>query len=158
MDTLKQFSDDQLFKIPDQDTTDFEKCLSNIESPLILGVGFMGRRVDHQLAAFNALVRYPDKRCVLINKFDIVFHLPKSIDLTLKPGSRFSLFPMSPVSGRSTGLKWPINGLHFAPDAKIGTSNEVTEPNVHLEMENTGMLAIMPRAALPAAVSALQGT
>jgi len=45
--------------IPDQDTTDFDKCLSNISAPLIVGVGFSGDRLDHQLAAYSSLVRHP---------------------------------------------------------------------------------------------------
>ena len=158
LNTLRQLHEDQLFRISEQETTDFDKCLRNIESPLILGVGFLGRRVDHQLAAFNAMVRHCDKRCILISKHDIIFHLPPVLNMSLSPGTRFSLFPMSHVGGQSVGLKWPIAGMQFAPDAKVGTSNEVGEPNVHLEMENAGMLAILPRAALLAAVSALTAT
>jgi len=30
---------------------------------------------------------------------------------------------MAAVQGRSGGLRWPIDGLPFAPDGRIGTSN-----------------------------------
>jgi thiamine pyrophosphokinase len=48
--------------LPEQDTTDFEKCLYSVAAPLLLGVGFLGGRADHHLAAMNVLVRYADRR------------------------------------------------------------------------------------------------
>lgn len=154
-ETLKQFPKDRLFRISEQESTDFDKCLRHIDSPLILGIGFLGGRADHQLAAFNALVCHPTKPCILINKHDVIFHLPPRIEMMLAPGSRLSLFPMAPISGHSIGLKWPITGLKFAPNGKIGTSNIVSENQVRLDMESPGMLAILPRAALHAVVAAL---
>jgi thiamine pyrophosphokinase len=142
-------------RIDDQDSTDFEKCLRVIDAPLIVGVGFLGRRLDHQLAALSALVRHADVACVLIGAHDAVFHVPKTLDIKLTPGTRFSLFPMRPVTGRSAGLKWPIEGLSFAPGARVGTSNRVIAPQVRLTMDGPGMLVIVPRAALPDVVAAL---
>lgn len=141
-------------RVAEQDSTDFEKCLLRCRAPLFLGVGFMGLRRDHELAAFNALVRHPEKRCVLIGAEDIVFAAPARLEIDAAPGSRLSLFPMSPVEGRSSGLKWPIDGLKMAPDGKIGTSNIATGP-VTLRFEQPGALVIMPRAALVPAIAAL---
>ncbi|MGR3663060.1 MAG: thiamine diphosphokinase [Paracoccaceae bacterium] len=155
-ETLKKLPQDSIFRISEQETTDFDKCLQHIESPLILGIGFLGGRVDHQFAAFNTLVCHPNQRCILIGKRDIVFHLPAEINLNLSLGSRLSLFPMAAVSGASEGLRWPISGLHFAPDGRIGTSNEVNAKTVSLKMHRPGMLAILPRAALAAVVAALK--
>lgn len=52
--------------VAEQDSTDLEKCLYCIDTPLFIGVGFLGGRVDHTLAALNALVKNPDKAVVLI--------------------------------------------------------------------------------------------
>lgn len=145
-----------LHHIAEQDSTDFDKCLRNISAPLILGLGFLGARVDHQLSVFNRLAARPDKPVVLIGREDVVFHCPPKLRLVLKPGTRVSLFPMRPVSGQSAGLRWPIDGLDFAPGARAGTSNEAAEARVDLEMEGTGMLVILPRAALASAVTAVQ--
>ncbi|UYV37753.1 hypothetical protein N4R57_01135 [Rhodobacteraceae bacterium D3-12] len=38
----RRISQDRLHEISEQDSTDFEKCLSRIEAPLVLGVGFEG--------------------------------------------------------------------------------------------------------------------
>ena len=61
---------------------------------------------------------------------------------------------MGPVKGTSTGLRWPIDGLDFAPDGMIGTSNEVTGP-LHLTCDAPRMLVILPVRYLPEALHGL---
>ncbi|WP_102110434.1 thiamine diphosphokinase [Oceaniglobus roseus] len=139
---------------PDQETTDFEKCLARIEAPLVLALGFTGRRVDHELAAFNTLVREAPGRILLIGAEDICLHLPAALALDLAPGTRVSLFPFAPVTGRSEGLEWPIDGLTFAPGGRIGTSNRATGP-VRLETAGPGLVLILPRDVLPSVLAAL---
>lgn len=146
---------ERLHHIPEQDSTDFEKCLSRIDAPLIFGVGFTGARVDHELAVYTALMRHPKQRCIIVGEFDVIAHVPSSISLTLAPGTRVSLFPMGPVTGRSEGLRWPIEGLHFAPAGRVGTSNEASEAQVHLAFDGPGMLLILPRSDLAALVQGL---
>ncbi len=153
--TRARIPPERLHGLAEQDSTDFDKCLRNISAPLVLGVGFAGQRLDHELAAYNALVRLAGHRCILIGPVDICFHAPPRLALDLAPGTRVSLFPMAPVTGRSTGLRWPIGGLHFAPDGRVGTSNEATGP-VALEFDGPGMLVILPMAALRPAMAALR--
>lgn len=149
---------DRLHEISEQDSTDFDKALRSVEAPLVLGVGFLGRRVDHQLANFNVLARRGEARCILIGKHDVVFAAPPEISLKLSPGSRVSLFPMSETTGRSRGLHWPIDDLTFAPDGVIGTSNRVGTDHagpVELAFDRPGMLIMLPRTALSEAIAAL---
>lgn len=136
-----------LHPIAEQDSTDFDKALRNIDAPLILGVGFTGARLDHQLACFNALTRHPNKRCILLSDTDIAFLAPAQMSLGLPAGTRVSLFPMGLVSGTSEGLKWPINGLTFTPDGQIGTSNEATGA-IELMVTAPKMLVILPKDML----------
>lgn len=147
----------RLFPIREQMTTDFDKALRSVDAPFTLALGFTGARVDHGLAVFNSLVRHGDRRCLVIGPRDVIFHAPPSLRLMLKPGDRLSLFPMAPVTGRSTGLEWPIDGIAFAPAGLIGTSNRVTTSSVQLEMDGPGMLVILPRARLDAALRSLLG-
>ncbi|MEY4984421.1 MAG: hypothetical protein RIR62_2687, partial [Pseudomonadota bacterium] len=84
-------------------------------------------------------------------------HAPPALEMELRRGDRLSLFPMARVTGESTGLAWPIGGIGFAPDAMIGTSNRVTAPRVTLRFDGPGMLVILPRARLDAALTALAG-
>lgn len=137
---------ENLHRIAEQDSTDFEKCLSRIDAPLVLAIGFCGARQDHFLAALNTLARGIGPPCILIADQDIVTLCPPRIALDLVPGTRLSLFPMGPASGRATGLRWPIEGLDFAPAGRVGTSNAATGP-VSIEMRGP-MLLILPRAQL----------
>ena len=153
-EALQTLGTDRIVHDPDQDTTDFEKCLARIESPLVLGLGFLGARIDHQLAAFSALVRRPGGSVVLIGGDDICLHAPPALALDLPAGMRLSLFPLARVSGTSRGLEWPIDGPAFAADGRIGTSNRVTGA-VRLSFSGAGMLLILPRAALGAVLQRL---
>jgi thiamine pyrophosphokinase len=146
---------DRLHPIAEQETTDFDKALRSVTAPFVLALGFAGARIDHGLAVFNTLVRHPDRRCIVLGGPDAVFLCPPEITLRLQVGDRLSLFPMGPVTGRSSGLRWPVDGLAFAPDGMIGTSNMVTDPVVRLSFDTARMLVILPRVRLRAALSAL---
>jgi len=143
-----------LHKIPDQDTTDFDKCLRNIDAPLVIGIGFSGNRLDHQLAAYNTLVRHPDRPCLLLGVEELVFLCPPSIRLDLKNGTPVSLFPMGAVEGVSDGLEYPIDGLNFAPDGRVGTSNVAIGP-VDISVTSPKMLVILPQESFEMAAKAL---
>ncbi|TCP62902.1 thiamine pyrophosphokinase [Rhodovulum bhavnagarense] len=145
---------DRQHRVAEQESTDFEKTLRAISAPLILGLGFLGPRIDHQLAALNTLVRYPQKRCILLGPDDLCFACPADLRLDLPIGTRLSLFPMTETTGVSAGLRWPIEGLTFAPDRRVGTSNRVTGP-VRLCMDGPGMVVILPHDQLHAAITGL---
>lgn len=140
--------------VAEQETTDFEKCLTRIEAPFILGLGFAGPRADHTLAAWNALVRHPSRRCMILTAKDVAFAAPPRIALDLARGTRVSLFPMAPVAADSRGLRWPLGGLDFRPDGRIGTSNRA-DGAVEIACAEPGMLVILPLAALAAAIAGL---
>ncbi|MCG6903890.1 MAG: thiamine diphosphokinase [Rhodobacter sp.] len=146
---------DRLHKVTEQDSTDFEKALSRIDAPLVLAVGFTGQRLDHELAVYNALVRHPDRRVIVIGEQDICFHLPAPLRLDLPEGARVSLFPMARMRCASTGLRWATDVLEFDPAGRIGTSNMVAHPPVTLRPYGPGMLVIMARRYLDAAIAAL---
>ncbi|MEM7596151.1 MAG: thiamine diphosphokinase [Pseudomonadota bacterium] len=148
---------EQQFFIAEQDSTDFEKALREVSAPLIIGIGFTGARMDHQLAVFNTLVRYPEKRCILLGEHEVLALCPPSFRLDVAAGTTVSLFPMGAVEGVSDGLKWPIGGLHFAPDGQSGTSNMATGP-IDIAVTAPKLLMMLPRAVLPQMVEALLNT
>lgn len=142
--------------VAEQDSTDFDKCLRAISAPFVVAVGFDGDRMDHALAAFNTLARQPGPPCILLGPHDAVFLAPaRPVDLALAVGTRLSLFPMGAVTGQGHGLRWPIEGIDFAPDGRIGTSNEVAKTPVRLHFSAARILVIVPATALAAVVSAL---
>lgn len=158
MDSLspaaRQACADRLIPISEQDSTDFEKLLRHVSAPLIIGIGFLGHRLDHQMAVQTALVCYAHKRVVLIGDCDIIFVAPPQIELPLDAGGRVSIYPMGQVSLRSQGLHWPTDGITMAPDGRIGTSNRATGP-VTLQPDCAKALIILPRAQLDRCLPAI---
>lgn len=146
----------RLWHDPDQDSTDFEKCLRRIVAPLILAVGFAGGRMDHLLAVMNVLVRYPRQRVIVVGPEDLCVLAPPKIRLDLPLGSPVSLFPMAPVSAQSGGLHWPVAGLTFAPNGQSGTSNRAEGGPVTLEVAQPAMLLLLPLEALDPLITGLQ--
>ncbi len=132
--------------IEEQETTDFEKCLYSFEAPFFLANAFLGKRIDHSLASISIIVKMKNKKVILFGKKDILFHIENSIELDLKKGTRLSLFPIKKVSGvKSKGLKYDIKNIKFSPGNRIGTSNEVSETKVLIELDGPGMIIILPR-------------
>ena len=60
-----------------------------------------------------------------------------------------------PVQVRSTGLYWPTDGLSFAPDGQIGTSNKAARP-VTLLPSAPCMLVVLSKTCLDIAIDAMQ--
>ncbi|MBN2631437.1 MAG: thiamine diphosphokinase [Rhodobacteraceae bacterium] len=145
---------DRLHPIAEQDSTDFDKVMRSVVAPFVIGLGFLGARVDHELSAFNTLVRSPAV-CILLGAQDVVFHLPERFDIDLRRGDRFSLFPLMPMTAHSDGLHWPLDGIAFAPGGRVGTSNRVSEGRVKLALSGPGMLCILPKNRLDAVLQAL---
>ncbi len=153
-DALKET---EFHHVAEQDSTDFEKCLTRIEAPFILATGFAARRWDHALTVMSVLARRIGPPTILLGQYDIAFAAPPSIKLDLPPGMRVSLFPMSRVTGRSSGLEWPIDNLTLEPDGLVGSSNRATGP-VTLEFDAPGCLILTPPAALQSALQSLVGS
>ncbi len=144
VDLLPIGDEPEIHPISEQMSTDLDKCLYSTNAPFYLGVGFLGGRLDHQMAACHSLLKATDKNVMLLGERDICFLAPQKLEMTLPVGTRLSLFPMAEVTGKSIGLKWPINKYRFAPDVMIGTSNEVTKENIRLEFDQRKMLLILP--------------
>lgn len=142
--------------LAEQETTDLEKCLRSVAAPLLIGLGFLGGRIDHHLAAMTALARFAGQRVVLVGGDDLCFLCPREFAIDLAPGTRVSLYPMGPVRGRvSEGLRWPVAGLDFDPLGRIGTSNAATGGPVRIGFDAPRMLVILPAGLLPAVVARL---
>ena len=145
----------RVIHVAEQDTTDFEKLLIRVDAPFMLSIGFMGGRIDHQMAVQTVLTAYAHRKIICLGDEDVMFVSPPEIDLPLDAGTRVSLYPMAPVQVRSTGLYWSTDGLSFAPDGQIGTSNQATGP-VTLLPSAPRMLVVLPKTCLDIAIDAVQ--
>jgi thiamine pyrophosphokinase len=159
MDSLSDAARDRLagrlHRVAEQETTDFDKALTRIQARFVIGLGFTGGRIDHELAAFHSLVLRADRPCLLLGRETLALHCPPRLALDLAPGTLVSLFPLGEVEVASRGLRWPTEGLRFSPLGRVGTSNEAAGGQMRLVPNRPGMLLILPRAALAGTVQAL---
>lgn len=153
-ETLALTPPERRHHIAEQDSTDFDKALRHIAAPVVIGVGFLGARLDHQLAALHVLARRPDRPCVLLGESEIVLLCPPQLQVATRPEDIVSLFPLGPVSGTSSGLRWEIAGLHFDPMGQSGTSNAAMGPLL-LTMNAPAMILMLPRRCLAEVTQAL---
>ena len=153
-ETLALTPSERRHHIAEQDSTDFDKALRNIDAPAVIGVGFLGARLDHQLASLNVLLSHPDRACVLLGASEVVFLCPPAMRLDTVAGDVVSLFPLAPMSGTSSGLQWEIDGLSLDPMGQTSTSNAATGP-ITLTMDHPAMIVMLPRRYLSAVTQAL---
>ncbi len=115
-------------RLDEQDSTDFEKCLYSVDAPVYLAFGFTGRRLDHTMASLHNLVKYHDKKNILlIGRDDVSFVTCGNFSFDGMAGQIVSIFPVEPVRFESSnGLKYPLDNLEIAVGRQIGTSNMMT--------------------------------
>lgn len=148
----------RMLRVDEQDTTDLAKCLYSVEAPAYIGVGFLGRRFDHALAALHALLARPEKRILLIGEEDVVFLVPPDWRVRLAPGARVSFVPLRPTRGLdSEGLEWPIDGLDMEIGRRVGVSNRAVAETVAARFDGDGVAAMVERRFLRAAFDGLLG-
>lgn len=155
-EALAAFRNARAIRVAEQDSTDFEKCLSRIDAPFVVAVGFTGKRLDHTLAVLSLMARQVGPPVILLGRDDVTFWVTGEIQLMLPADTRVSLFPLAEVTGRSTGLRWPIDGLTLEPLGQISTSNQATGP-VTLDIDAPGCAVILPRSAFKLALTATRG-
>jgi thiamine pyrophosphokinase len=146
-DSKARLPTDRLFRIAEQDSTDFDKALRHVRAPLVLGAGFLGARLDHQLAALHSLLRRPERPCILIGPEELVFLAPPAVELPTEAADIVSFFPMRGVTATASGLIWPLAALALDPVDRIGTSNEATGP-VAMTVDAPGLIVMLPRRRL----------
>lgn len=127
----------------DKDKTDLELAIELVYHPgteKITVFGALGGRTDHALGNLVLLSRYPGK-VFLEGVNEILFVIPKQVELSLSIGQTLSLIPLNgPAKGIDTeGLKWPLkNGT--LDKQFIGISNETTAEKVVISVKEGDLL------------------
>jgi thiamine pyrophosphokinase len=127
----------RLIRIAEQDSTDFEKALYSTVAPVTIALGMSGQRLDHTLAALDAMARYgADRHIILVDESDLALAVAGSFSFAVTTGARVSVHPLTPTRfARSSGLKYPLDGLRLAPGERTGTSNAAIAPQISIETE-----------------------
>jgi thiamine pyrophosphokinase len=120
--------------IPEQITTDFQKALYSTAAPVTLALGMTGKRLDHTLAALSAVLEYaPKRRLLLVDEVDVALAVVGPIRFEAGLRERVSIHPLEPIGfSRSSGLLYPLDGLHLRPGGLLGTSNEGLGGPIHI--------------------------
>ena len=142
---------DRLTPVASQDDTDFAKALGRIAAPFVIGVGFLGARIDHALAVFSHMgARGADAvpPVVLLSAHDCAAMVPPALSLDVTEGTRVSLWPLAAARLTSQGLVWPLDGLVLQPSGRVGTSNraDASAPPVRLTCEGPCLILLPPEA------------
>jgi thiamine pyrophosphokinase len=127
----------RLLRIPEQETTDFEKALYSTSAPVTIAMGMTGKRFDHTLAALDAVTKHArDRVIILVVEADIAVALTGPFSFEVAPRERVSVHPLLPIRfKRSIGLRYPLDGLRLAPGERTGTSNEAVDGPFRIEPE-----------------------
>jgi len=146
----------RLHPVTEQDSTDFGKCLAHTAAPFYIGLGLLGGRLDHTLAALSIMLEYSGQRIVLLGEEDVAFIAPADWSARVEPGTRVSFFPLRPCRGvASSGLRWSVTGLEMAAGGQIGTSNEATDALISARFEPPVAVTILPARYLETVVASL---
>lgn len=149
LDSLEDLADwrgrlgDALICVEEQESTDFEKCLSRIDAPFFVCVGFLGGRQDHAMAALHSLIG--DRRpIVLLGEEDVAFAPQEETALALPVGDRISIFPLRRIWAKGgAGLTYPVDGLVMEAGDQIGVSNEAAAAAQSFAFDRPGAVVFL---------------
>ena len=148
-----------LHAIAEQDTTDLEKCLDSVEAPLFLGLGFLGGRIDHHLAAMNALVRHAGQADGPDRRRGPVLSLPAASSSSTLAAGHAGVAVSDGAGARAwsrEGLRWSVDGLAMAPDgAHRHLEHRARRARCGSASTRRGVLVILPVALLGEVVARL---
>ncbi|WP_237057938.1 thiamine diphosphokinase [Loktanella sp. M215] len=134
--------------VAEQDTTDFEKCLTRITAPLIMAAGFLGGRLDHTLSTLGVLARLRAWHVVLVSRWDVCVLLPQGDSVwPVAEGLPLGLLPLGQARVSSQGLRWDLDDRAMAPDGLVSSSNAVAASPVRLQVAGPVLLTLSPQAA-----------
>lgn len=148
--TAKAKFADRLYQIADQNSTDFEKCLDHIEAPFIFGFGFLGRRLDHSIAALSTLLKYSKTPIALIGEGDVTLCLTEKAVFPSFSGMGIGILPWPAACCVSQGLKWELNDLDLSLSGQISSSNQATGDQVEISVQSGAVLVTLPLEGLEA--------
>lgn len=130
----------KIIKIPEQETTDFEKCLKycldcGIKQVYIMGA--LSTRPDHAINNFSVLKRYYKSIDLKIidRKFEIFF-INKQVDFNYKLNRVVSMMPMPEAFNIITeGLKYPLKRENLKFGKREGTLNRAEAENISIKFD-----------------------
>ena len=134
-----------ILKNPDQETTDFEKCLIYCQKnnyTTIAVLGFSSAHADHTLGNYSTLKRYYRRLSVtLVDNIFYISFIPGQTSFSYKTKEIISLLALPTASGiTTTGLQYPLRNETLAFGARDGTRNTAVRPRVTIKFKSGHLL------------------
>jgi len=146
---------DQLCLISDQNTTDFEKAVTEVSAKAIIALGFTGGRMDHTLSVLNALALHNVTNLLLVDADDVSFLARQGrTTLQLPIATRISLMPLDQATVSVDGVQWPFTDQLMGPTGFISPSNAVASDVVTIDVDGP-VLITLPQSHLAIALQAV---
>lgn len=142
---------------PDQNTTDFEKCLKEIEKrklfpTLVCGIG--GGEIDHQHHSLSVFVRYAKKYPMLFVDMQEAFKAKLGLAVKDKlvfqntQEAHVSLLPFPKARLTSRGLVWPLKDEVLSLLKRSGARNRTQGSEVKIIKTSGDILVVVDLNAL----------
>lgn len=145
---------DALHEVTEQSTTDFEKALTRVASPVVLALGFTGGRLDHTLSVLNVMARHQQHAILLIDTYDVSFIAgAEGVVLEVPQGTRISIMPLGQVYVSVSGVQWSFDKMLMTPNGFTSPSNIALGGAVTVDADGP-VLITLPRALLPSLLQA----
>lgn len=138
----------EICHVPDQNSTDFEKCLDyalahDLKHLLVLGAD--GGDLDHTLNNWSIIIRYGQRVSMTIaNAGQSGVPLYESVQFVVQPQSLVSLIPQPFVRLSTTGLQWNLHQEILALGIREGARNRALDANVALVLHEGALLVLLP--------------
>lgn len=147
--------EENFIRIPDQDTTDFEKCVMFAREKMVLPalvLGVNGGEIDHILGNIQVMMKHaPDGDLYFLDTYrkdgsiGIKLGIPiahRSLTVRVPLGSMISLIASNETIITSKGLRWELSGHTFFTDGILGLRNQANRESITLNVERGRALSI----------------
>jgi thiamine pyrophosphokinase len=146
--TLAVFSNVDVKKLKDQNSTDLEKALTAAirkKCKEIVILGATGGRLDHAIGNLSALAKFSHKAHITfmdsMGKFIAINH---SLEFNIPIGTIISLLPLSRCSGIVTkGLKWNLKNESLEFGVRESTSNVIVSSPASIKVKKGSLIAFV---------------
>ncbi|WP_375253870.1 thiamine diphosphokinase [Yoonia sp.] len=154
-ETAREKFAEQLWHIPEQSSTDFEKALTRIDAQTVIALGFTGGRLDHQLSVLSVMRRHAQRRVFVVDEYDVSTLVGVGqTTLHLPAGTRVSVTPITPAKVSLAGVQWPFADQPMEMAGFTSPSNAALGGDVTL-MSDAPVLLTLPQEFLPTLLQAV---
>jgi thiamine pyrophosphokinase len=155
LDNKYNWVNSKIIKIPDQNTTDFEKCIDYINTNMLfptLVLGINGGEIDHIIDNLNKFIKYSSTIPMIFfdtpNKWGIA--MTSTLSINTEVSNIVSIFPfLQNTHLKSQGLHWELNSDKHSILQNTSTRNKTTTEHTIIQSSQDKVLVITESKKMP---------